>query len=433
MADDMPDATRVFSTFTNPAETQSTVIVGAGIIGCATAYYLAHSGNTKPDTIHLVEASPELFASASGKAGGFLASDWFGPATASLGALSFRLHKELAEQYDGKVKWGYSRSTGTSLTEGRPRGGKTGYDWLKDGGSRADAAGVHEFQGDQVGPAWLTRREGDEVDVIGEDESVAQVDPLRLSQFLLRESIMKGVRLHHPARPVKVSRDASGELSAIRLRHASGADLKIPCTRLLIASGAWTPAVFSTLFPASILELPISQLAGHSIVVKSPRWAKEHEDAAGCHAVFTTMREGFSPEIISRIGEEIYVAGLNDASIPLPETATDAKIDPKSISELKAVAQKLLGKDGTDVNDLEIVREGLCFRPVTHKGVPVLARIADGELGGGIETRMEPEGGVFVAAGHGPWGISHSLGTGKVMAEMMEGEGLSAGVGGLGL
>ncbi|KAK4547514.1 hypothetical protein LTR36_000470 [Oleoguttula mirabilis] len=432
MADDMQDVRRVFSTFTNPAHTQSTVILGAGIIGCATAYYLSHSGNTKPDTIHLVEASPELFASASGKAGGFLASDWFGPATASLGALSFRLHKELAEEYDGKERWGYSRSTGTSLTEGRPRGGKTGYDWLRDGGSRADAAGAHEFQGDQVGPAWLTRRKGDEVDVIGEDESVAQVDPLRLSQFLLRESLMKGVRLHHPARAVKVSRDESGELSAIRLQHATGADLKIPCTRLLIASGAWTPTVFGTLFPSSALEIPISQLAGHSLVVKSPRWAKEHE-ASGCHAVFTTMSTGFSPEIFSRIGEEIYVAGLNDPSIPLPETATDAKMDQASIDELKAIAQKLLGRDGTDVSDLEVLREGLCFRPVTGKGVPILARIPDGELGGGMETRMEPEGGVFVAAGHGPWGISHSLGTGKVMAEMLEGVGLSAEVAALGL
>lgn len=66
---------RVFSTYTNAADSQSTVIIGAGVIGCATAYYLANSGNTKPDTIHLVEASPELFASASGKAGGFLTSD----------------------------------------------------------------------------------------------------------------------------------------------------------------------------------------------------------------------------------------------------------------------------------------------------------------------------------------------------------------------
>ena len=72
---DTTEASRVFSVFSDPATTRSTVIVGAGIIGCATAYYLAHSGNTKPDTIHLVEASPELFASASGKGAGFLASD----------------------------------------------------------------------------------------------------------------------------------------------------------------------------------------------------------------------------------------------------------------------------------------------------------------------------------------------------------------------
>lgn len=72
---DDDELTRTFSVFSNPAETVSTVIVGAGIVGCATAYYLATSGGTKPDTIHLIEASPELFASASGKAGGFLASD----------------------------------------------------------------------------------------------------------------------------------------------------------------------------------------------------------------------------------------------------------------------------------------------------------------------------------------------------------------------
>ena len=46
---------------------------------------------------------------------------------------------------------------------------------------------------------------------------------------------------------------------------------------------------------------------------------------------------------------------------------------------------------------------------------------------------MRPDGGVFIAAGHGPWGISHSLGTGKVMAEMLEGEELSADVGALGM
>ena len=243
---------------------------------------------------------------------------------------------------------------------------------------------------------------------------------------------MKGVRLHHPVTAVRISRDSAGEMSAVRVRHDSGADHKIPCTRLLIAAGAWSRRVFETLFPSSTLELPISQLAGHSIVVKSPRWNKEHE-TQGCHAVFTTMRSGFSPEVFSRIGGEVYVAGLNDPALPLPERATDTKIDRKSIHELTATAQKLLGKDRTDVSDLKVIREGLCFRPVTEKGTPILARIPDDELGEGLETKAPPDGGVFIAAGHGPWGISHSLGTGKVMAEMMEDQELSADVRRLGL
>lgn len=49
-----------------------TTVIGAGIIGVATAYYLSQSSK---DEIHLVEASPQLFASASGNAAGFLARD----------------------------------------------------------------------------------------------------------------------------------------------------------------------------------------------------------------------------------------------------------------------------------------------------------------------------------------------------------------------
>lgn len=202
-------------------------------------------------------------------------------------------------------------------------------------------------------------------------DAAAPSDPLRLCRFLLRECILKGVRLHHPAKAVRISTDDSGDLSAIRIEHDSGAQHKIPCTRLLLTAGAWTSSVFQQLFPSSSVVIPVSQLAGHSLVVKSPRWSAEHE-TGGCHALFTTMRSGFSPEIFSRIGGEIYVAGLNDPSLRLPETATDAQIDRGSVEQLKKVAENLLRRDGTDISDLKIVREGLCFRPITPRGVSTL-------------------------------------------------------------
>lgn len=108
----------------------STVILGTGIVGLSTAYYLSQltseddtRANGTPETankaqrheIHLVEPSPELFASASGKAAGFLAKDWFAPAVASLGEFSFELHRKLAEEHGGSEKWGWSESTSYSL------------------------------------------------------------------------------------------------------------------------------------------------------------------------------------------------------------------------------------------------------------------------------------------------------------------------------
>src|ERR1700742_5041277 len=95
----------------------STVILGGGIIGLSTAYYLSRARPpTSRSKIYIIDSSPTLFASASGYAGGFLALDWFSPSVASLGALSFRLHRELAEEYGGQEKWGYAGSHVYSLS-----------------------------------------------------------------------------------------------------------------------------------------------------------------------------------------------------------------------------------------------------------------------------------------------------------------------------
>ncbi|KAF2396199.1 FAD dependent oxidoreductase-like protein superfamily [Trichodelitschia bisporula] len=407
---------------------ENTVIIGGGIIGFSTAFYLSESPHTDARTIHVVEVSRELFNCASGLAGGFLASDWFSPSVSSLGALSFRLHKELAEQHEGREKWGYSMSTGTSLeSEGgdaESAVGGSGEDFLRNGTSRANAAGLHEFKSGE-GPAWLTRAADTRLEVISQPGSVAQIDPKRLCQFLLEQCSSRGVQLHQPAQVISVSPDTTGAFASVRILSADGVETDLPCTRLVIAAGAWTRKVFAGLFPSAEVNLPISALAGHSILVKSPRWSKEHE-TSGCHAIFATDVNGFSPEIFSRLGEEVYIAGLNSSSIPLPELPTDVEARPEAIEKLKGVAAKMLGLSD-DENDIQILREGLCFRPVCSTGRPVIARVPDEQLGD-IKTREGTQGGVFVAAGHGAWGISHSLGTGKLMTELLEGQKLSADI-----
>ena len=167
----------------------TTVILGTGIIGVSTAYYLTQ---TQPaSTIHLVEPSPTLFASASGFAGGFLAKDWFSASVAAVGALSFTEHRNLAETFGGRKKWGYARSCGLSHRPGRGEGkrggrGRRGEDWLREGASRAEAVAgevsgvVGEGVGDEA-PRWLRRGEGDVVEGISEEGSTAQMWASRIT------------------------------------------------------------------------------------------------------------------------------------------------------------------------------------------------------------------------------------------------------------
>ncbi|KAK4155150.1 FAD dependent oxidoreductase [Chaetomidium leptoderma] len=412
-----------------------TVILGAGIIGVSTAYYLSQHQN--PTTIHLVEPSPELFSSASGYAGGFLAKDWFGPSLSALGALSFDEHRRLAEEHGGKEKWGYSPATCVSYAAsaaGRDSD-KRGDDWLRHGASRADAAPVVLDSLSGKSPAWLRRLEGDHIELISDEGSTAQVDPLLLCQFLLRECVERGVRLHHPAKPVSVSTDGKGELVGVRIANtrssAASEEEELPCARLIITAGSWTGQVFRTLFPKSELEVPIKSLAGHSLVLKSPRWHAGLE-RNGCHAIFTTHSEGFCPEMFSRLGGHIYFSGLNSSTLPLPDAAA-GKATPyrENLVQLRQAAEEILGSGAEAENDLEMVREGLCFRPITSWGTPIISSIRDRDLAAGMVTRPGPEGGVFVAAGHGPWGIAMSLGTGIVLAEMAQGREPSADISGL--
>jgi glycine/D-amino acid oxidase-like deaminating enzyme len=160
-----------------------TVIVGSGIIGVSTAYYLSQlSLNEGPaktsgaqDTkrehhIHLVDPAPVLFEHvASGKAGGFLARNWFSSSAAELGAFSFDLHKKLAEQFDGRSRWGWSQSTVINLdVAGGPKKGSTkglgeGWDWIQSGESRTTPAGSATGGGEELAtwyPPWLNKFAG---------------------------------------------------------------------------------------------------------------------------------------------------------------------------------------------------------------------------------------------------------------------------------
>ncbi|RFU79786.1 fad dependent oxidoreductase superfamily [Trichoderma arundinaceum] len=401
-----------------------TVILGSGVIGLSTAYYLLQ--HQPGETIHLVDSANELFASASGFAGGFLAKDWFRPELTPLAELSFEEHRRLAEEENGREKWGYAKSVTVSYEpNGSLLGGKRGEDWLLEGTSRAGLVDVRRGHKEGEVPSWLRRVDGDSVSVIDDGSGTAIVDPLRFCKFLLEKVKAAGVHIHNPASAERVETDESGKLSGVAVVNSDTLEeTVIPATRVLLAAGCWTPHIFYELFKNRYyIDIPIESLGGHSLVVKAP------SEVTTCHSVYTTM-DALSPEVYSRPDGVIYVAGVNHASIPLPKPTVKAVTFDESVEKLKAIARRLIATP--EGQDLEIVREGLCFRPITKRGTPYIARLTDEKLGEDIKTTVGATGGVFVASGHGPWGISLSLGTGKVVAELMSGKPLSADISSLG-
>ncbi|PVI06210.1 FAD dependent oxidoreductase-like protein superfamily [Periconia macrospinosa] len=410
------------------ATANNTVIIGAGIIGLSTAYYLSDSKTIPPSSIHLVDASKELLHCASGWAGGFLAADWFAPSNASLGALSFKLHKDLSDRYNGRNTWGYCLSTGFSATQPQDceaAVGGSGEDWLADGTSRVQA--TDSKRSVRMGPEWLKRTEEGTVEEISAQGTVAQIDPLRFCQWLLDQCLQRGVKIHQPARVISVSKNEDGLFDGVRLSE-DGIEKELPCKRLVICSGAWSPKVFSSLFPKSKTRIPVFHLAGHSLLVKNQFYKVEEKDSEVCHAVFATDTLGFSPEWFSRIGGELYLAGLNSTAIPLPDAEESVKVDPKAIEQMKQCAAEMLG--AVDGKPMEVKREALCFRPVTASGRPIVCRIPEENLGG---LKTQGGGGVFIATGHGAWGISLAPGTGFVLSELIQGRAPSANISALAL
>lgn len=450
--------------------TVATVIIGAGIIGTSTAYYLSKKSSNR---IYLIESSPELFASASGYAAGFLARDWFSRPLSKLGALSFDLHKQLADEHGGFERWGYCPSTATSLEETVGEGDD---DWLGEGLSRVRVAAKEQENRDgednSDAPPWLKLKDPSKLDIISRGDTTAQIDPRQLCEFLLRECQSRGVHLHQPARATSLSRSDldDGMIYNVKVQRLDAKPGKPPeetisCKSLVIAAGAWSPHVFQTLFPESKTKLPISSLAGHSLLLKSSRWPlpaylspkttntgssavedpRQVSQAPTCHALFTTSlatSTPYSPELFSRFSSPssisadttrnsparqegyIYIAGLNSPTYPLPSDPTRRTLDPSSISALHSTADHLMG-----ANSYEVVRESVCWRPVaTAKrkgGAPVI---------GCLEKAMGEEGkGVWIAAGHGAWGISLSVGTGYCLAESIGQGGEMEEIRGLGL
>ncbi|KAJ6591191.1 FAD dependent oxidoreductase [Mycena vulgaris] len=380
------------------------IVVGGGIIGCSTAYYLTRHPAFNPSrvAVTLIEASAHGAAQgASGKAGGLVAK-WAYPK--ELVDVSFNEHVRLAEEHNGKERWGW-RYVSTGSWEGRgeriadesaPANLTREKSLEKTLGLEAGRKGTakRKLPDDLL---WVKENLTQAYSPMAPPGATAQVHPYLFTTSMLELAKEKGVAFKSGT--VTFILESSGKVTGIEyIAAGETARQTLPATDVIVCGGAWSPA----LIPA----LPIEGTRAHSVVIRT-----EVAAVIAPYVLFTEITGSgntvVTPEIYARPDGTVYACGPGDDSA-LPENVDAVVVDPTAcvrlLQNVSAISAEL--RAGT----VE-VRQA-CFLPVSSVG------------GGPIigEARQIAQG-VFVATGHTCWGISNAPGTAKAMAELvMEGK-----------
>lgn len=294
---------------------------------------------------------------ASGKAGGFLALDWCDGLPR--GALSRRGFALHAE---------LAREAGDAL------------------GFRPVETLLVAARGEGAPAAWLGA--GFRVLArLGEPSTTALVDPARLTRRLVDRATGAGARL------------VIGTPEHLE-PAGSGWQLRISGTTLNAEAVVLTLGPWSETARRWVPLPPVRSLLGHSLRF-------ELEEPLPPTVLFTRLdpaRHGLDElEIYPRADGSVVVAGLSRPARP-PADPTAVRPDPGAPERLAAAARAVLPA----LSRARRVEPRACLRPVSADGTPLL-----GQLPG--------RSGLWLATGHGPWGILEAPATGELLADLVLG------------
>lgn len=179
--------------------------LGAGIVGVCTAYYLTQHPKFSKETHHItiLEARRPAGA-ASGKAGGLLAM-WAFPQ--QIVPLSFKLHEELAEEYNGATEWGY-RGLKTLCIEGN----------ISSSHLRNIRNGTVKANPDidlPEGLDWISPEIIDGWTHLGGADSTAQVHPYKFTLFILKKVLETGAVDLITGKVTGITSDSNGNVNGV--------------------------------------------------------------------------------------------------------------------------------------------------------------------------------------------------------------------------
>ncbi|RMZ90551.1 hypothetical protein DV736_g2228, partial [Chaetothyriales sp. CBS 134916] len=423
------------------SEKKSIVIIGGGIIGSTTAYFLTRHPKYDPSkhSIYLLEATG-IASGASGKAGGLLAL-WAYPQ--SLVPLSFRLHKELAAEHGGVERWGY-RGVGCGRVElsgrkleAKEADSKTSPSTTSSRENTSDAhvslqkrsveshARLKKTTGLPHDLDWIAEECVESYDNMGDPSDTAQVHPYQFttsmaslaSEFGANTILGKVTRIEDEDRPIKRVHYHLSQPEPTSSTSSPQPQV-LEATDIIITAGPWSKHIWPS--------APISNTRAHSVTIRPSRPTSAYclftslllpKNFKSSIIINTTKKSRathvVTPEIYSRPNNEVYACGEGDHLVPLPASTADVVVDPTRCEDLIDYCSSI----SDELRDGQVLVQQACYLP-----------LLSGAEGGPLVGRTESPG-VWIAAGHTCWGIQNGPGTGKLMSEFIfDGDAASADI-----
>jgi glycine/D-amino acid oxidase-like deaminating enzyme len=344
------------------------VVIGGGIIGTAAAALLAEAGLS----VTLVEERA-LAAGASGRNSGSLQHP-FEPVFNRLHAASLAMYRELSE-----LEGGFRLPAAPSglLLVSRQR-------------QPLAAAEAHlnelapELSPQLLEPTALRDREpalGGELWALALETGYPVVPAAATLAYAQRAARAGAdIIVGSAARPII----RAGRIAGARLDTGEVID----CAKLLVAAGPWTPG----LLPGWADESPIVATWG---LVVSVRLA--HPPTAILEETGIDARGSAEPISFSLVTTD----GLSSVG----STFLPAAPEP---DEMSATVMRRAARFVPALSDAPVDSVRICARPVSRDGLPFVGPVGSAD-------------GLFVCAGHGPWGISTGPASAKLAVDLMLG------------
>jgi glycine/D-amino acid oxidase-like deaminating enzyme len=216
---------------------------------------------------------------------------------------------------------------------------------------------------------------------------MAQVHPYKFTTTILSLALQSGSQLIS-------GRCISVNSTAVTYINSEGGTSELPADLIIVAAGPWTPSL--------IPRLQISTFRAHSIVI-------DPSSLLPAQSVFftyeTESQTHLRPEVYSR-PSSVYLSGVSDSGSCLPEYARDVVAVKEMTSILESVATGI----STQLAAGRVVTRQACYLPISDREVPVMEW---------YNTPKQGSAGIYVATGHGEWGISLAPGTGKIVADVV--------------